>query len=460
MSIVFRYILKEHLSPFFFGLAVTTFILLLDFLVRVLNLVISKGVSLTVVGELFAMNMASILALSIPMSVLVATLMAFGRLSGDNEVTAFKACGISPLALMRPMFYIAVLLSGLMIYFHGYVVPEAVQETRNLINDIKRKRPSVALTGGLFLESIPGYSMYVRSVDANSDSLRGVMIFDGKDRVTPRVVVAERGHVSFADQGNTMVLNLFDGEIHEPDPAEYARYRKISFERQIMRITDLGVTLERTSNLARGNREMTFADLGRTVTGFDVTIAKFRADIRQVIKDGITEIQSDAVTRRHQLGPPNSDLSAIRRVRDRNLRIKAKIDGYCEELERQKNYRNRYAVEIHRRVTIPLTCLLFFLLGAPVGILSRRGGIVMGVGMSIGFFLVYWIFLIAGEQLAMRGLVPLVPAVWAGNVLLLGVGVWLTWLSVHDSTYDPTAIFRVLASWAGRIFTRGSKTVK
>src|SRR3954464_5167211 len=144
--ILARYILKEHIAPFFYALFVITFLFLIDFLIRILSSILSKGLGWRVVVEIIILNMAWMLALSIPMAVLVATLMAFGRFSSDNEVTAMKALGISPFKAMAPVMAVALALGIGLVYFNNNVLPDANFRAAALRNDIGRKKPTALIT--------------------------------------------------------------------------------------------------------------------------------------------------------------------------------------------------------------------------------------------------------------------------------------------------------------------------
>ena len=138
--ILVRYVLKELIGPFLASLFGITFLFVVDFLVKILDNVLSKGLPASTVIEIFVLNLAWMLSLSIPMAVLVASLMAFGRMSGDQEITAVKAAGISPLSLMRPVLLVALLLSVLMVVFNNWVLPEANHRSVELMNAVSRKK--------------------------------------------------------------------------------------------------------------------------------------------------------------------------------------------------------------------------------------------------------------------------------------------------------------------------------
>src|SRR3970040_55015 len=177
MKILPAYILKEHLGPFFFGLFIITFVLVMDFILEILNLIITRGLNAYTVLKMFGLNLAWMLALSIPMAVLVATLMAFGRLSADNEILALKANGVSLYKLVLPVIISSILLGVGMIFFNNSVLPEANHQARLLMTDIHQKRPTLNIKEGVFMTDIPGYHILIKKVDPKSSDIEGITIY-------------------------------------------------------------------------------------------------------------------------------------------------------------------------------------------------------------------------------------------------------------------------------------------
>jgi lipopolysaccharide export system permease protein len=156
MKILSRYVLKESVGPFFFGFSIITLVLIMDFLVDIMNLIISRGVK--------PLNLAWMLALSVPMAVLVASLMVYGRLASDNEITASRSCGVSFIRLMLPMLAGSIILTLALIWFNDRVLPESNHKARMLLTDITRAKPTWSLEENIFLDHFEGYSIRVRTI--------------------------------------------------------------------------------------------------------------------------------------------------------------------------------------------------------------------------------------------------------------------------------------------------------
>ncbi|MDZ7723767.1 MAG: LptF/LptG family permease [candidate division KSB1 bacterium] len=168
MYIIWRYIIKEHKSPFFFGLGTLTLVFLLNLVFRELGRILSRGLGFTVIAEFFILNLAWIIALAIPMAVLVATLMAFGRLSGDGEITAMKSSGVSILFMIFPVFIMSILMTLFLIWFNNSVLPDANYQTKLLWSDIARKRPTLQLEAGVVYKDLDKYSILVEEIERDT----------------------------------------------------------------------------------------------------------------------------------------------------------------------------------------------------------------------------------------------------------------------------------------------------
>jgi lipopolysaccharide export system permease protein len=136
--ILVRAVLKEHIAPFFASIFIVTFLFAINFLVTVLDNILSKGLPAPLVLEIFGLNLAWMVGLAIPMAVLAATLMAFGRMSADNEITAAKAAGVSPMMLMRPVVLVSCLIMVLVMLFNDRVLPEMNHRATELMQSISR----------------------------------------------------------------------------------------------------------------------------------------------------------------------------------------------------------------------------------------------------------------------------------------------------------------------------------
>lgn len=436
MKIIYGYILREHVGPFFLGLAMITFVLIMDFILEIINLVVAKGLNAWTILQVFVLNLAWMLALSVPMAVLVSTLMAFGRLSQDNEITAFKASGVSLYRIVFPPLLVSILITFGLIWFNNKILPEANHEARLLMSDIHQKRPTLSLQEGIFEDQIPGYHILVKKVDQKTSEVEGVTIYDQKDRIYPRTIIAEKGNVEFAPDGNTMIFELFNGEIYDLDERDPGYHRRIAFDHQTIYISDIGTQLNRSMSDFRTDREMNTSRMLQDVKNQEKSISISEQMIDQIAESKTalvfaSEIKS-GIEKNNEL-PSNQKI--FLRVYRENQNILSELRNHWTNILSQKKQRNSLMVEVHKKYSIPFACLVFILVGAPLGIMSRKGGMAVGLGLSLGFFIIYWAFLIGGEELADRGLIPAFWAMWSANILIGIIGMYILIRSAREATF-------------------------
>ncbi len=403
-----RYVLAEHLVPFFFALVVITFVLIIDFVPMVLNLVVGRNIPAAVVARLFVYNIAWMLALPIPMAVLVATLMAFGRLSGDNEIVALKSSGVNLMRLVTPVLIAGALIGAALVWFNNAVLPESNHSARVLMGNINRKRPTLRIQENVFNADIPGYYLLVKWRDPEGSEIRDVTIYDQSDARWPRTVTARSGNMRFTPDGQTLILDLVDGEVHE-FVGRGREYRRTQFVEQTVFLAGAGSELPQTDSDYRTDREKSTTMMLEDIRGWKRNLDAFRHELDTLSYVAIqTAALEPAVTRQ----------PAMRTHEASTTRLRGQIRS-------QKRLINSMMIEVHKKFSIPAACVVFVLIGAPMGVLARRGGIGMALGMSLGLFIAYWAFLIAGEELADRLYVNAFWAMWSANFLIGAIGTML-----------------------------------
>ena len=348
-----RYIIKETIVPFFSGLFIFTFVLLMDNLFQLIDYLIGKKVGGLLVWHVFIYTLPFIFSLTIPMAVLVAMISAFGRLSGDSEIIAIRSFGINPLTLLRFPFILSIFLFIGLSLFNGFVVPEANYRLKESLVKVARKRPSLNLQERVFNTIHSGYTLWAERIDHSKGELTGVQLKESIRGEPEKLIEAQRA-VMYTTK-DTLVFHFYNGEVHEIDKKDPSRYRVLTFSEYI---TKIPFPSERKGGkVSRSRREM-------------------------------------------------------------NLVMLFKM------LKRQKNRKFiwRYLLEIQKKFSIPFAGILFVLIGAPIGIGMRRGGIGTGVTMSFFIFLLYYIIMIGGEELSERGILSPYISVWLPNVFLGIVG--------------------------------------
>jgi len=450
-----RYILREHNGPFWFALVVITLVLVVDFVPDVVRMVVTKGIPATVIVQVFVLNLAWMFALSVPMAVLSGTLMAFGRLSADSETLAMKAAGISLYRLITPVLIVATILGTGLVLFNNDVLPNANHEARRLMSDIRRKRPTLDLKANVMEDRIPGYHLLIKHLDQKSSDIADITIFDHKDRAAPRTVVAKTGTMRHSPDGSTLILELRDGEIHEPDPQDRRKYRRTEFTQQTFYLGGVGDEWTRTDSEYRTDREKSAAQMREDVAAWRSSILARRATINTACSSAVTafflalpdtQVAEVSLPSAHgTFRPAANAASAALRAKERAQRLGQLIERETGAVENQNRLIDQYLIEIYKKYSIPAACVVFALIGCPLGVRSRRGGIATGLGVSIGLFLLYWAFLIGGEDLADRDIISPFVAMWIADILIGATGLLLLWSATNEVPLTPGAIWSTLA---------------
>lgn len=443
------YILRAHAGPFVFSLGTLMFIFLLQFIMKFIDQLVGKGLSWWVISELIALNLAWMVVLAVPMSVLVATLMAFGTMSANNEITAIKASGMSLYKMMATVALASLVLTYLLIQFNNKVLPEANHRAKSLIIDIRRIKPTLTIVPGLFSQEVQGYSILTRKTFEHSNDLEGITIYDYTDATTNVVVTAERGTVSFTPDYRKLVMDLHEGEIHQMPVNEPDTYRRVRFRRHRIVMNAEGFEFERSNEgaFSRSDRELSASQMQAIVDSLEE--ANAAAEVLAV------RTSDERASTGGRLGvplPPNAPDSlreqhAILQAIGRERSIINAIDNQLMLIGYNRKQMNEYLVEIHKKYSIPTACLIFVFIGVPLGIMARRGTFGVAASLSLGFFLLYWASLIGGEKLADRGFIAPWVGMWMANILLAILGAYLTLRAAKET---PTLSF----SWARRFIPR------
>jgi len=445
-GILSRYVGRSLVRPFLLGFSVVTFLLTLEMLIDYLDLILGKGIAAWMVGKLFVLGLGWMVVLSVPCGVLVAALMAFGQMSQDNEITALRASGINLFSAMVPAIVISVLVAVALALFNNYILPDTNHAFANLVTDINRIRPTAHIQEGVFIDDFEGYNLFIRKLNDRTGEMRDVLIIDAtQNRSSPRTIVANEGELRFLPDQNAISLDLRSGEIHEADPNDpTGRYHRLAFNEEVMVLSGATQALARASARSRGDREMSVelmnreienlrVDLRTTQTQIDSSLARIGLKSVRDLPDIHPEKQkrgliaktlagvAGVLTGRHQRPHSPHDISVDKRRRIEDVEVQlSQLEGIRKRID-------RFRVEIQKKFSIPFACIIFVLVGAPLGMRARRGGMAVGF-VSVAFFLFYYLCLIGGEQLADRAIMPPWLAMWLPNIVLGLLGARLTYL--------------------------------
>jgi lipopolysaccharide export system permease protein len=264
MKILRNYILKEFFAPLLLSLGVLTFIMvLIGNLKRIADLVINKGVDLFSVLQIFIYLTPYIVTYTLPISVLVAVLLALGRLSSDNEIIAIRSSGVSLLKLIIPLLIISLILSLGLVFFNDQAASYAHFAYRKTLKEMGIKNPTAAFEEGVFIDSFQRYIIFIYHVDQKKNRLNNVRIYEpqGEDKPT-RTIVAKAGEFICMPEKNIIKLKLIDGTSDEPDPENPTNFYKLNFRTYFM---NLDIDQMQDKVVDKKYKEMTIRELRKEV---------------------------------------------------------------------------------------------------------------------------------------------------------------------------------------------------
>jgi lipopolysaccharide export system permease protein len=436
MKTLHRYILTQQIPPFLFGIFIVIFILMLDFLRKHLEMLIGKGVPISASAELLILSLGWMIVMAVPMAVLIGTLISFMRLASDNEIVAMATSGMSLLGVAKPLIVASVILSVLMIPVHNYVVPETNHRLANLLVSIHRKRPALQLRDGVFMNEIKGYSILVNK--STGREIEGVTISKLVEDKPAQTIRAEHGEIFFAEDGTTLVIKLFNGEIHDVDERDPKRYLRLRFSEHTLNIPDAGSKLERIDREYRGEREMSIAALRAEVEKYRQKLQVQEDEVAEIVGRFAGQVQSVCGLAAVSEGEGGSQpmVASVVSAHDKIKTLKSQAASHRRRIR-------SLSVEAHKKIAISFACAVFVLLGVPLGVRAKEGGTGAGLVISILFFWVYYAFLSAGEKLADRGFIMPSLSMWAANIVLGAIGFYLFFRANKELPFIPTAVKRI-----------------
>ena len=429
MNTLNKYLFKQSLVPFLLSVAVITTVLFLQFLIRAVDRFLGKGLDVITIFEYLFLNMAWIIALSVPMSLLISSVMTFGRMSQQNEITALKSAGVNLFNIIKPSLWFSLFVAILLCIFNNFVLPEMNYNARLLAKDIYQKKPELTIEPGYFVDMIPQYTIIVKQLDGKD--FKDVRIFSKNDTSEQTTIYADSGNLK--SDGNIITINLKSGEIHEIDLTDYDYYRKIKFDTHQIIISLDDLILNRTNESNRTDREMRVPQMLEEIQKNRVFInaiykriddIKDNLDIEKTPSDLISivsEIEKLKLKKSKEISKNKNQIADGMEINEEIIGLNNTSRQLQNEFTILNNYKktnNKFRVEIHKKFTLAVACILFTLVGAPLGILVKRGGITIASALSITFFLIYYILLIWGEQLADRNLLNPGIGSWLPNIIL------------------------------------------
>ena len=439
-GVLARYVIGVHIGPFLFSLSAITGLIVVNSVALRIDALVGKGLPWSVLGEFLLLSLPHTIALSLPMSVLVAVLYAFSQLAASNEITAMAAGGVSPGRILLPVIGLGMIGASVMFYFNDTVLPESNHALKNLLLDIGRKSPTLDLRERVVNELRSGtginrYFLTAERIDHETNTLENVTIFDANDPLRQRTTYAARGQMAFNDARTDLYLTLYDGVVHEVQHDREGGFQRLYYDRQIVPLRSLGNELERrVGGSDRSDREMGFGLLAQNARQREALLDSVLTENQEKTFEALRyALNERSETDTAAVALPGRRGGAGRLLNSASFLVQ---DGMTQQLVTGTRARfargaaleqaiNRYNVEIHKKLAIAFACIVFTLIGPPLALRFPRGGVGFVVTGSTVIFFIYWVGLLSGEALADRRVADPAVTMWLGNVIMLIVGLLL-----------------------------------
>lgn len=446
-------LLKSFIRPFVSTLFIVMFVLLMLFLFKYIDDLIGKGFAWYTILELMMYNSATNVAMALPLSVLLSTIMTYGALGENYELVAIKAAGISLRRAMYPMIVVVTVLSIVAFVFSDYMLPVANLKYYSLLYDARKQKSADLLPEMIFSSSFPGYTIRVAKKDPDGQRLYGIMIYKKNDVDNNTEVTMAREGTMYRTMGDKyLVLKLKDGVNYTESRSDGANYdvrrrlTRFRFKTREDKFDLSGFTISRTdeNEFKQASEMMNLKQLRKFVDSsqraVDAAVALNYKLITPYIKyfnlpvktpKKVNYIPADkdvlkSMKLNDQIMALSNASSEIRSIKDL---LKNRTDKYNND---SSNIR-RYAAGEQKKFTLSAACIALFLIGAPLGAIIRKGGLGLPVVISVIFFLIYYIISTIGEKSVKAGNVNTVFGMWVAIIVLTPIGLFLSYKAATDS---------------------------
>ena len=475
MKKLHQFILKSYLGPLTMTFFISLFILVMQFLWRYVDDMVGKGLDFSTLSELLFFASVQVVPMALPLAILLASLMTFGSLGENYELTAIKASGVSLLRIMKPLIAVTIIISILAFGFSNNVLPWANLKLYTLLWSVKQKKPELDIKEQVFYDGIDDFRIKIKNKDKVSGLMYDIMIYDHRDHTNPNsnVTLADSGRLQVAQDNNFMKLTLMDGIRFEEnvrggkrrlDNREKQRFRKDIFKKQTALFDMKGYNLERrdenlfSSNDRMKNLQQLAHDIDTLVIEqkgigsqiYNQTESFYFQKHQQLVRrnkdlkvkhiDSATVLNSDSLYKALNTQQKIIAVETAKRKAQDNQRL---IEGRLKSYERIQTRIRRHKMELHRKFTLSFACFIFFFIGAPLGAIIRKGGLGMPVVISILFFIVYYIIDTLGAKFAREGVWHVYQGMWLSSAILFPLGAFLTYKSATDSALLNADAYKV-----------------
>jgi lipopolysaccharide export system permease protein len=477
-----KLIIKAFIGPFIATFFITLLVLVMQFFWLYIDDFVGKGLGIDVVMKFIWYQSAVLVPLALPLAILLSSLMTFGSLGESFELVAIKSAGISLLRFMRPLFFVAILISGIAFLFSNYIIPVAFLKSRTLLTDIVYAKPAFDLREGVFYDRINGFAIKIGKKEANDSIIRDVIVYEQSNPVQDNFIIAKSGVMRVTEDKKYLEFNLKDGWRYEERGdnnasaanTDYIRLNFKEFKKQfdlssfqfvqtddsvnknserVFSMRQLNIAIDSLEKENKNTRKQLDASLANASLKFEKYLdstSKKKSSADSLFKAArhLDELIPDSVTYAVHQG-------ALNQVNALNSSI---TNRYTIMKDKDLVLR-RHKIEWHRKIVVSLACVILFLIGAPLGSIIRKGGLGSPLIAAISFFMVFYFTTTVGEKFAKQEKLTPFTGMWLAAFVLVPIGIFLTYKAMRDSQlFNKEWYYRMAKTFRRFIYQVTGKT--
>jgi len=454
MKTLHKFILNSFVVPFFLTFFIAIFLFFMMFIFKYIDDFVGKGLSFWILSKLFFYFSLTTIPMALPLAILLSSLMTFGNLGENFELSAMKSAGLSLQKIMAPLIITTILISSSAFYFSNNILPITNLKAGSLLYDIRSSKPALLLKEGVFNNSIDGFTIRIGEKDPDGKTLYDILIYDHRAMQGNNILFhAEKGNIAYTADKLFMVLTLQKGESYKEmrdKPEDLARNPMVrdKFEERIIRFDMSEFQLTRTNEeLFKNNAQMlNINQINEAVDSLSIKKEKKKLEFAIQLKESFYSKSTRFFEKNDSLKKIIKETFTFEKLskeQQKNIletagNIARSSKAYCESVNTDAEAQDysivKMNIEWHRKFTLSIACIVLFFIGAPLGAIIRKGGLGMPVVISVIFFIIFHVFSITGEKLAKEETISPMIGMWLATAILFPMGVFLTYKATADST--------------------------
>lgn len=432
------YLIKAFLVPFITTFFIAIFLLLMQFLWKYIDDLVGKGLEIDQLFILLFYASARFVPLALPISMLLSSLMVFGKLAENNELVALKSSGISFFKMLKPLVALVVIISICSFLFSNYALPIANLKNASMIYDIQKKKPAFNIKEGIFYNDIEGYSLKVGEKNIDGKNLKDIIIYDhSSSNGNKKVIVAKKGIMQLTNYDNFLELKLSDGyayiDVNENSKNKKTTYRRTYFKSNLIRfdLSNFNI-LNNSQKLYKGHYAMlNTKQLKHSIDSLNQQIIAKKSEFNINLNKNYN-VQNLSIKSKSLENEKNYNNKIYSITINKLKTMKSLLANYSKDINYKKIVITKHKIELHRKYSLAFACIILFLIGAPLGSIIKKGGFGLPAVISISFFLLYHVLSMIGEKSAKDLSIEAYEGIWLSNIVFIPISLFLIYKAKND----------------------------